>query len=227
MTEMVEEDLSIDKSLLSTTITMKKFYPLHILSNVELCQFSSDYITMSNIKFKQILSTYALTHFHIDLLDEYLDTEEKITFIRQLIQLIDKLNYFKLQDEQWSYYYQLGLNEGIWTGRVSKKMAHDNSMSHTYGRRKRLIEQRRTYFQEQLKTITRQIQQHLQQPHLNMDTGKLMIILNDFIDKDNYHLRIELERRRQILKFDAKDHQLVQIFYQLKPRKTEVCLIIF
>jgi hypothetical protein len=54
-----------------------------------------------------------------------------------------------------------------------------------------------------------------------------MIILNAFLDKDHYHLRIELERRRQILKFDAKDHQLIETFYQLKPRKTEVCTNIF
>jgi hypothetical protein len=32
---------------------------------------------------------------------------------------------------------------------------------------------------------------------------------------------MELERRRSMLKFDAKDHQLVQTFYQLKPRQTE------
>jgi hypothetical protein len=226
MTKIVEEDLSIDKSLSTSTAT-KKFYPLHILSNNELSAFLSDYITMSNVNFKQILSTYALTHFRIDQLDEYLDMEEEITFVRQLVQLIDKLKYFKLQDEQWSYYLQLGLNDGIWTGRVSKKMAQDNSMSHTYGRRKLLIEQRRKYFQEQLKTITGQIQQHLKQPHFNMDIDKLMIILDDFIDKDHYFLRIELERRRQILKLDAQDHQLIETFYQLKPRKTEVCTNVF
>jgi hypothetical protein len=33
---------------------------------------------------------------------------------------------------------------------------------------------------------------------------------------------LELERRRHILKFDAKDHQLVEAFYHLKPRQTEV-----
>ena len=49
-----------------------------------------------------------------------------------------------------------------------------------------------------------------------------MGIVNDLVDKVQYQLRLELERRKHMLKFDAKDHQLVETFYQLQPRKTEV-----
>ena len=46
-------------------------------------------------------------------------------------------------------------------------------------------------------------------------------------NKDQYPLRMELERRRGMLKFDAKDHQLVHTFYNLKTRQTEVCEYIY
>ena len=49
-----------------------------------------------------------------------------------------------------------------------------------------------------------------------------MTIANEIIDKDQYQLRVEFERRKHILTFDAKDHRLVETFYQLKPRQTEV-----
>ena len=182
-------------------------------------RFLLDYSMMSNATFKQML----LDDPSINLLDEFLNDEEKLTFTRQYVQLVNKLNYFKLQDEQWTYYYQLGINEGIWTGRVSKQMAQLNSMPSTYGRRKLLIEQRRKYFQAQLTDITSQLQEHKEKVPCNMDINKLMTILDDFINRDQYQLRLEFERRRHILKYDAKDHQLVDTFYKLKPRKTEVC----
>ena len=57
-------------------------------------------------------------------------------------------------------------------------------------------------------------------PSFNID--RLMIMVNDFIYQEQYQLRMEFERRRAMLKFDAKDHQLVKLFYALKPRQTEV-----
>jgi hypothetical protein len=162
------------------------------------------------------------THSTINLYDELLDSDEKIIFTRQLFELINKLNYFKLQDEQWSCYYHLGITEGIWTGRVSKKMALINSMCYTYGRQKTLIEQRRKYFKQQLQDITSKLQEHLQQIPSMMDPNQLMIIAHDFVDQDQYQLRVEFERRKHILQYDAKDHRLVETFYQLQPRQTEV-----
>ncbi len=49
-----------------------------------------------------------------------------------------------------------------------------------------------------------------------------MIIANDFVDQDQYQLRVEFERRKHILQYDAKDHRLVETFYQLQPRQIEV-----
>jgi hypothetical protein len=221
--EEEEEEGPTSLFMSPSSMTKKKFYPLHILSKIDPFLFLPDYSMMSNVNLKQMLLTLAVEHFGVNFLDEFLDSDEKFTFTRQLIQLTNKLNYTKLQDEQWTYYYNFGIAEGTWTRRVSKKMALDNSMCYTYGRRKQLIAKRRKYFQKKFRAITDKIQKHLKRTSCSsIDTNRLIGILNDLVDKDQYQLRRELERRKHMLKFDAKDHQLVEAFYQRKPRKTEV-----
>ncbi|CAF2033761.1 unnamed protein product [Rotaria magnacalcarata] len=124
----------------------------------------------------------------------------------------------KLTEINYSCFGRLG----IWTGRVSKEMATINSMSYTYGRRKQLIEQRQKYFQGQIEENIRQFNEHLKQMPSSIDTMKLPQIITDFMHTSQYQLRIDFERRKRILKFDAKDHQLVEAFYRLKPRQTEI-----
>ncbi|CAF1392872.1 unnamed protein product [Adineta steineri] len=155
---------------------------------------------------------------------ELLNTDEKLTFIRQLIQLINQLNYLKLQVEQWTYYYHVGITEGIWNGCVSKTMAMSNSIYHIYGRSKKLVQRRRIKYNQQLERLNLKINEYLQQvPFLVSDMDRIIMFITNLVHKDQYQLRIELERRRDIIKFHAKDHQLIQTFYNMKPKKAEIC----
>ncbi|CAF5162295.1 unnamed protein product, partial [Rotaria sp. Silwood1] len=79
-----------------------------------------------------------------------LNTSEKINYIRQYAYLIYCLFYVQLRESQWKYYYDIGMQENIWPGRVSEKWVTTNSMHHTYGRSKKLIVQRLTTLQRQL-----------------------------------------------------------------------------
>ncbi|CAF1336678.1 unnamed protein product [Adineta steineri] len=170
-----------------------------------------------------MLLTTITTDDNQNFVNKLFDTDEMLTYIRQLTQLINELNYSKLQDEQWSYYYNLGVNEGIWNGRVSKSMALINTMCYSYGRSKILIEQRHKNFMKKLQQLQINIDEHIKQISLSTaDMNNLMNIINDFLHTDQYELRMELERRRAMLKFDARDHQLVHTFYNLKPRQTEI-----
>ncbi|CAM4978506.1 unnamed protein product [Rotaria socialis] len=47
-------------------------------------------------------------------------------------------------------------------------------------------------------------------------------MINTFIKQDQYRLPIELEQQRHMLKFDAQDHRLIETFYELNERKTEI-----
>jgi len=200
----------------------KKCYPLHTELNTDPTLFLFDYSIISNKIFKEMLLTIVVSDIDRNSLEKLLDIEETLICIRQHTHLINKLNYFKLQDEQWTYYYNLGMNEGIWTGRVSKNMAIINSMCYTYGRSKILIEQRHKKYKKNLEQIQINIDEHMKQMPSSVDANKLVAIITDLVYKDQYELRMELERRRDIVKLDAKDHQLVHTFYNLKPRQTEV-----
>ena len=48
-----------------------------------------------------------------------LNTCEKIHFVCQYAYLIYPFFYVQLQEDQWKYYYNVGINEIIWSGRVS------------------------------------------------------------------------------------------------------------
>jgi hypothetical protein len=161
MTQLIE-DKTLSMSAPSR-LMKKKCYLLHIDSNTDPTLFLSDYSTISNKIFKEMLFTKVISDIDKNFFNKLLDIEETSIFIRQLTQLFNKLNYFKLQDEQWSYYYHLGIQEGIWTGRVSKNMAIINSMCHTYGRSKLLVEQRRRKYQQEHEQIENEINQHMKQ----------------------------------------------------------------
>ncbi|CAF3160897.1 unnamed protein product [Rotaria sp. Silwood2] len=157
-----------------------------------------------------------------DTLSELLNQKEILLFIRQLTQLVNKLNYSQLQNEQWSYYYNLGMTEGIWTGRVSKKMAEANSMCYTYGRSKVLIKQRFEKYKQQCPQIQETINEHLKQIPPDIDMTLVTNVINSLIHKDQHQLRLELDRRKTILRLDAEEHKLVDHFYTLNPRQTEI-----
>ena len=60
-------------------------------------------------------------------------------------------------------------------------------------------------------------------PSSIVDTNQTTSVLTDLlIDRDLYPLRIELERRRGMLKCDAKGHQYIEAFLNLKPQPSEV-----
>jgi hypothetical protein len=170
------------------------------------------------------LATIIASDIDKDLLNKLFSMDEILTFIRQLTHLINTSNYLQLQIEQWTYYYHLGITESIWTGRISKKMALDNSICYTYGRQKISIAQRLKKYSNNLVKIDNAINEYISQvPTLLINVDKIIAIITDLINKGHYQLSMEFKRRRNMLKFDAKDHELVHTFYNLKPRQTEVC----
>ena len=225
--DLESNEPNTSKSWSPSLFMNKKCIPLNTHSNTDPTLFLSNYSTMSNKVFKEMLVILTRTKMDPNSYVQLFENDEILTFIRQLTHLINTAKYLQLQDEQWSYYYNLGLTEGIWTGRVSKKMALTNSMNYTYGRSKVLIEQRLKKYKKSLEKINNDIQTHFKtSSHSSPLLDQVVALVNELIHHDQYQLRIELERRRNMLKFDAKDHQLIQAFYQLKPRKSEVCSLI-
>lgn len=69
--------------------------------------------------------------------------KNKMEFIHCYADLLSYLSYLKLQQAQWGCFHQMGMTQDIWTNRISKHEAAKNSIVHTYGRSKLIIEQYR------------------------------------------------------------------------------------
>ena len=137
----------------------KKSIPLDIGTDADPTIFLNDYSTMSNAHFKDILLTALTTEIERNTFIELChDNEDILTFTRQLTVFLSKLNYYKLQHEQWTYYYHFGMTEGIWHGRLSKKVAEINSVCYSYGRSKALIQQRQGKYQQHYEQIQNELE---------------------------------------------------------------------
>ncbi|CAF4098144.1 unnamed protein product, partial [Rotaria sordida] len=196
--------------------------PMDMTTSSDPTLLLPDYLTISDSKFKDLFLQSTTNNMSTDALIELLNQTEILLFIRELTQLINKFNYSQLQLEQWTFYNNLGMTEGIWTNRVSKKMAEANSMCYTYGRSKNLIKQRLAKYKLQCEKNQETINQCMKQAPLIIDMQTITTMINNLINKDQYELRFELDRRKTMLRLDAEEHKLVEQFYQLKPRQTEI-----
>ncbi|CAF1259529.1 unnamed protein product [Rotaria sp. Silwood1] len=153
-----------------------------------------DYSTISDSKFTQMLLTSTTNLMNHDALIELLKQKEILIFIRQLTQLLNKLNYSQLQHEQWSYYYNLDMSKATWNGRVSKKMADTNSMYYTYGRFKTLIKQRLDKYKLQCEKAQKAFHEHMKKALVIMDIENITNMINNLIKNHQHQLRLELKR---------------------------------
>ena len=106
----------------------------------------------SNETFKQIflhsVRTAGIINDDQHHLIALLDYEEIIIFLRQLTHLKNKFKYFKLQEEQCSYYHYIGVTECVWNGSVPEQMGRDNCLSSCYGRKRLRIGQCRKRYKK-------------------------------------------------------------------------------
>jgi hypothetical protein len=80
----------------------RKYFSLNIDSNTDLTLLLFDYSIISNINFKEILlkTTAIVTDIDKNYFVNLLDNEYILKFIHQFAQLMNKMNYSKLQLEQ-------------------------------------------------------------------------------------------------------------------------------
>ncbi|CAF4243088.1 unnamed protein product, partial [Rotaria sordida] len=140
-----------------------------------------------------------------------LNSKDKINCIRQYAYLIHRLFYVQLQESQWKYYYDIGIQENIWSGRVSKKWAAMNSINYTYGRSKTLIVQCLKTVERQLQQASQVLQQFGNQP-----------LPQSIVRKGQHKLKQQFEHNKKMLKLDSTDHLFVKNVYGFKPNKQQI-----
>ncbi|CAF3379014.1 unnamed protein product [Rotaria sp. Silwood2] len=186
-----------------------------------------DYLKVSNRIFRQMLIS---SLEGADKIVKRLNTSGKINYIRQYAYLIHRLFYVQLQEEQWKYYYDIGMEENIWSGRVSKKWAAMNSMIYTYGRSKTLILQRLKTIQRQLQQASEALKQFANEPlppclsEMNppLDFTTLSGMVTALVRKGQHKLKQQFEYNKKMLMLDSTDHRLVQTVYDFKPSQQQI-----
>ena len=210
------------KSTSSTYVSMKNVKPPPAMT--------SDSIDYTSIPDEVFSHMFSIAFNGIENRNNFSNVDQKIQLIRHYTSLIDRLSYVQLQEVQWKHYHHIGRTQNIWKGHMANHLAEKYSVCSTYGRSKTMIEQR-----------LKQIEQHLQQAHHAIQQfeedvlskcapynecflalKKLYSIIHQFVQGKQRSLQHEFEYKREILIFDATDHQLIQKFFDLKPNKSHV-----
>ncbi|CAF4989817.1 unnamed protein product [Rotaria sp. Silwood1] len=124
----------------------------------------------------------------VDKIVKRLNTSEKINYIRQYAYLIHRLFYVQLQESQWKYYYDIGMQENIWFGLVSKKWAAMNTLQE-FG--------------------NPSLPQCLSEMNHPLDFTTMSAMVTAVVGKGQHKLKQLFEYNKKMLKLDSTDHHLV------------------
>lgn len=160
----------------------------------------------------------------------FTNDEQKIQFLRQYTYLIDRLYYVQLQHRAWHDYSDFGNAENVWKGRIPKYQADKYSICHTYGRSKRIVQQRLQQFKQQVQTVQLAIQQFeaeilakaVQHDICVTVMQKLGMIIYQFVQQKQKRLQMKLEYEQKMFRFNVTDHELFHKFFDLRPNKSQV-----
>ncbi|CAF1508489.1 unnamed protein product [Rotaria sp. Silwood1] len=121
----------------------------------------------------------------VDKIVKRLNTSEKINYIRQYACLIHRLFYVQLRESQWNYYYDISMQENIWSGRVSKKWAAMNKASQA--------------LQEFGNPSLSQCLSEMNHP---LDFTTMSAMVTAVVGKSQHKLKQQFEYNKKILKLD-------------------------
>ena len=161
---------------------------------------------------------------------DYLDTSEKVQFVREMTEVTNNLQYLYLQHNLWQEYYNLGMKEDTWAPRLSKSYAKEHNTCRTYGFPQHIIEKRLTTIKNQLQRTRNELEeyetklkQNAQQWQPSFDPTILSNAINERVEKSQQRLKQEFDYKKKMLALDANDRHLITKFYDLQPNEQQVC----
>ena len=185
-----------------------------------------DYLKTPDRVFVQMLSK---TIEKGDRIIQWLDAEEKISFIRRMAQVIDELRYLELQRHFWQDHYDLGLKEGWWGMELARSYAKQHRVCRTYSFTKNIIEEQQLTVRNKLQRNVEALQEYLLQLGTNarqwqpsVDPHLLSYAIEEFVQQGQKRLRDEFDYKKKMLNINATDHYLIRSFYWCKPNQEQV-----
>ncbi|CAF4184381.1 unnamed protein product [Rotaria sp. Silwood2] len=188
-----------------------------------MSQFKPHYLKVSDKIFKQMLSNSVQD---ADKIDQCLNSDKKIQFIRQITEVTNNLYYIDLQRQLWQNYFELGMKQGVWAPRLSKSIARQHHICRTYGFPKHIIERRQEnivqYTLDRLKRYIIKLEQDVIQWKPYVDLTFLSTAINECVRSAQQRLRQEFDYKRKMLVLDSDDRQFIRKFYDLQPDEEQI-----
>ena len=189
-------------------------------------RFKPAYLRVPDHKFVRMLAN-ATTNG--DRIVQYLNTKEKVDFIRQMTELTNNLRYFDLQRQLWQFHYDLGLKEGRWGAQLLNNYAKQHNTCRAYSYLKHVIEKRQKSIVNQIHRIIDELQQYLlkleeyaRQWQPSFDANILSRAMDECVKKGQQRLVEEFNYKKKMIVMNSNDHYLIRSFYYLQPNEEQV-----
>ena len=189
-------------------------------------QFKVAYLKVSDHTFVRLLANATTDG---DRIVQYLNTKEKVDFIRQMTELTNNLRYFDLQRQLWQFHYDLGLKEGRWGAQLLNNYAKQHNTCRAYSYLKHVIEKRQKSIVNQIHRIIDELQQYLlkleeyaRQWQPSFDANILSHAMDECVKKGQQRLVEEFNYKKKMIVMNSNDHYLIRSFYYLQPNEEQV-----
>ena len=163
----------------------------------------------------------------------WLDTKEKIDFIRRMAKATNDIRYFDLQRQLWQDHYDLSLKEGLWDMEYARSYVRQHRLCRTYSFKKPIIEQELMMAKTELHRNLELLQKCMLELETNtkhwqpsIDHHILTSAINEFVQRGQKRLNKEFEYKKKMLEKNAKDHYLIRSFYSINPSQEQIRLAI-
>ena len=166
---------------------------------------------------------------HDDNTIQWLDTKEKIEFVRQMTEAPNNLYYVDLQRQLWQAYDDIGMKEGVLMSRVSKSFVKQHHTCRSNGFAKHIIAKRHNKINQQFKQAIDSVQQYIieleqnvQQWQSSIHPAILSNAINECVKNAQRRLRQAFDYKKKILTFNCNDHHWIKQFYHIQSSQEQV-----
>jgi len=183
-----------------------------------------NYLTMTDLVFLKRIISVALNTGSISII-EWLDTTEKLLYVRQYAQLMNNVYCLRYQQDVWQTCYNVSMIAGIWSTTITKEMALENNLSRWLFTTRENVEKRQKIIIDQLNKAQQDLKEYHEQQHtvdLSIDMKLLLKLITTLVGNELQQLRTEYEWEKLLFQYDANDYLQVKLFYDLNPTEDQV-----
>ena len=193
-------------------------------SRVVKSNIKPNYLTMTDLVFLKRIISVALNTGSISII-EWLDTTEKLLYVRQYAQLMNNVYCLRYQQDVWQTCYNVSIIAGIWSTTITKEMALENNLSRWLFTTRENVEKRQKIIIDQLNKAQQDLKEYHEQQHtvdLSIDMKLLLKLITTLVGNELQQLRTEYEWEKLLFQYDANDYLQVKLFYDLNPTEDQV-----